>query len=76
MPHAVVVESALCGERFSEWRQDIAAEVPEFVFIELVEDSRSFEMSGFGPAGMARVGRDVIAQSLPAALLFELSRGH
>lgn len=75
LPHAIVVESVLCGDRFAELRQDIAAEVPEFVFIEIIEDSRAFEMSGFSPAGMARVGRDVLAQSLPSALLFELARG-
>jgi hypothetical protein len=75
LPHAIVVESVLCGERFGELRQDIAAEVPEFVFIEIIEDSRAFEMSGFNPAGMARVGRDVMVQSLPSALLFELARG-
>ncbi len=75
LPHAIVVESVLCGDRFSELRQDIAAEVPEFVFIEIIEDSRAFQMSGFSPAGMASVGRDVLAQSLPSALLFELARG-
>jgi CheY-like chemotaxis protein len=75
LPHAIVVESVLCGERFNELRQDITAEVPEFVFIEIIEDSRAFEMSGFNAAGMARVGRDVMAQSLPSALLFELARG-
>jgi len=75
LPHAIVIESALCGERFNELRQDIAAEVPPFVFIEVVEDSHAFEMSGFAQAGMARVGRDAIAHSLPSALLFELARG-
>jgi hypothetical protein len=75
LPHAIVVESVLCGDRFSELRQDIAAEVPEFVFIEIIEDSQAFEMSGVSPVGMARVGRDVMAQSLPSALLFELARG-
>ena len=75
LPHAIVVESMLCGERFGELRQDIAAEVPQFAFIEIVEDSRAFEMSGFSAADMARIGRDAIAQSLPSALVFELSRG-
>ncbi len=75
LPHAIVVESLLCGDRFDALRHDIASEVPQFVFIEIIEDSRAFEMSGFSPAGMARVGRDVLAQSLPSALLFELSRG-
>ena len=75
LPHAIVIEAALAGDRFVEMKQDIAAEVPEFVFVEIIEDSRAFEMSGFGSSGMARVGRDVIAQSLPSALLFELSKG-
>jgi hypothetical protein len=75
LPHAIVVESVLCGDRFGELRQDIAAEVPQFVFIELVEDSRAFQMSGFSHAGMARVGREAIAHTLPSTLLFELSRG-
>jgi CheY-like chemotaxis protein len=76
LPHAIVVESMLAGERFADLRQDIAAEVPQFVFIEIIEDSRAFEMSsGTGQTGMARVGRDVITKSLPTALLFEMSRG-
>ncbi len=75
LPHAIIVESPLCGERFAELRQDIAAEVPHFVFIEIIEDSTAFEMSGFSQASMARVGRDAIAHSLPSALLFELARG-
>jgi hypothetical protein len=75
LPHAIVVEALLRGERFDALRDEIAAEVPSFVFIEIVEEGRSFEMSGFTPASMARVGRDTIARSLPSVLLFELSRG-
>lgn len=74
LPHAIVVESLLCGERFDALRNEIAAEVPQFVFVEVIEDGRAFEMSGFTPASMARVGRDALAQSLPSVLLFELSR--
>ncbi len=74
LPHAIVVEAILCGARFSALKQDIAAEVPQFVFIEIAEDSQVFEMSGSSLAGMARVGRDAIAQALPSALMFELSR--
>ncbi len=74
LPHAIVVESLLCGPRFEKIKSEIAAEVPQFVFIEIIEDSRAFEMSGFSPTSLARVGRDVILQSLPSALLFELSR--
>ena len=31
-------------------------------------------MSGTNGATMARIGRDVVASSLPSALMFELSR--
>jgi hypothetical protein len=74
LPHAVVVESLLCGDQFDALRNDIVAEVPEFAFIEVIEDSRAFEMSGFTPASMARVGRDALGPALPSVLLFELSR--
>ena len=75
LPHAIVFESALRGERFDALRSEILAEVPDFVFIELAEEGTEFEVSGFSSSGMARVGRDAIMSSLPSALLFELSRG-
>ena len=53
----------------------ILDEVPDFVFIEILEQGSTFEMSGTNGAKMARIGRDVVASSLPAALMFELSRG-
>ena len=75
LPHAIVFESALRGERFEALRSEISAEVPDFVFVELAEEGKEFEVSGFSSSGMARVGRDAIMSSLPSALLFELSRG-
>ena len=74
LPHAIIIESIQSGERFAAFREDITDEVPGFVFIEIIEEGSTFEMSGFGGASMARVGRDVIASSLPSALLFELSK--
>jgi hypothetical protein len=75
LPHAVIIESIQAGERFANFREEIAKEVPEFVFIEIIEEGTTFEMSGFSGASMARVGREVLASSLPAALMFELSKG-
>ena len=75
LPHAIVIESIQLGERFAEFRQEILTEVPDFVFIEIVEEGSTFEMSGLNGATAARVGRAVIATSLPAALMFELSKG-
>jgi len=75
LPHAVVIESIQAGARFANFREEITKEVPDFVFIEIVEEGSTFEMSGFGGAAMARVGREVLAGSLPSALMFELSKG-
>ena len=75
LPHAIVIESIQNGERFTHFREEITREVPDFVFIEIIEEGGAFEMSGFSGSTMARVGRDVIASSLPSALMFELSKG-
>lgn len=74
LPHAIIVESIQKGGRFSHFRDEILAEVPAFVFIEILEQGTTFEMSGTNGAKMARIGREVIGSSLPAALMFELSR--
>jgi hypothetical protein len=52
----------------------IAADRPESVFIEIMEEGTIFEISGFSGTGFARVGREAILESLPSALLFELSK--
>ena len=75
LPHAIIVDSILKGSRFNHFRDEILGEVPDFVFIEILEQGATFEMSGTNGAQMARIGRDVVASSLPAALMFELSRG-
>jgi len=75
LPHAIIVESIQRGEKFATLRDEIAAEVPDFVFIEIIEEGNTFEMSGFSGSNVARVGRDVIDSSLPSALMFELSKG-
>ena len=75
LPHAVIIESIQAGERFAHFREEISAEVPDFVFIEIIEEGNAFEMSGFSGSSIARVGREVLASSLPAALMFELSKG-
>lgn len=74
LPHAIIVESILRGERFNQLREDIAREVPDVVFIEIIEEGGMFEVSGYGHAAMARVGRDAILTSLPSALVFELAK--
>jgi hypothetical protein len=74
LPHAIVYESVLANERFQRLKAGIQAEVPAFVFIEIDAEGNSFELSSVGEHQRARLGRDAIAQSLPSALIYELSR--
>jgi CheY-like chemotaxis protein len=74
LPHAIVFEAALRGEELDQLAQDIRAELPGFSFIEIVEEGRSFEISGFNGMNHARVGRAGLRQALPSALVFELSK--
>ena len=74
LPHAIVVEAVLRGDRFNELRSEVDSAGSEVVFIEIIEEGNAFEISGFGGLNMARVGRDAILTSLPSALMFELSK--
>ncbi len=74
LPHAIVFEAALRGERLDQLADEIRAEVPGFAFIEIAEEGEAFEVSGFNGQSYARVGRDGLVQSLPSAIVFELSK--
>ena len=74
LPHAIIIESVLRGDRFNELRMEVESEGAEVVFIEIIEEGNTFEISGFGGLSMARVGRDAILTSLPSALMFELAK--
>ncbi|MEY2891646.1 MAG: hypothetical protein RJA98_1554 [Pseudomonadota bacterium] len=73
-PDAIIVEGILTGERFRKWREKLVEKAPGTVFIEIIEEGRDFEMSGFDGKSMARIGRDVIEGTLPSVLIFELSK--
>jgi uncharacterized protein with HEPN domain len=73
-PDAVIIESIQRGERFARFRDELSAKAPHVAFIEIVEQGRTFEKSGFGVEALGRVGRDVIDTALPAALIYELSK--
>ncbi|MBI2732687.1 MAG: hypothetical protein HYX44_05105 [Aquabacterium sp.] len=74
LPHAIVFEGALRSGQFDQLASGIRQEVPEFVFIELANEGRAFDISSISATGMARVGCDGIANALPSALVYELSR--
>lgn len=74
LPHAIVFENELRTAAFDQMVSGIRQEVPEFVFIELSQDGRTFDISSISATGMARVGREGIGNALPSALVYELSR--
>jgi hypothetical protein len=74
MPHAIVFESVLVTERFQKLRANLVAEIANYVFIEIAAEGSSMQLSSPGEGQRAVIGRDAIAQSLPSALIYELSR--
>ncbi|RZL10194.1 MAG: hypothetical protein EOP40_07305 [Rubrivivax sp.] len=74
LPHAIVFESSLRGQRFDQLVASIRKEIPEFVLVEVLEEGSVFELSTTGNTGVARVGREAVLTSLPSALVYELAR--
>jgi CheY-like chemotaxis protein len=74
LPHAIVFEGMQRSRQFEQLADGIRQEVPEFVFVELVDEGRTFDISTISATGMARVGCEGIANALPSALVYELSR--
>jgi hypothetical protein len=74
LPHAVVYEAGQGGTRFDRMRNTLLLEVPTLAFIQITPDGRAFEVLEADGHPYASVGLDGLVESLPAALLFELSR--
>ncbi len=74
LPHAIIFESVLVNDRFQRLRSNILAEMPNFVFIEIAAEGNAMQLSTQNAGQRACLGRDAIMQSLPSALIFELSR--
>lgn len=73
-PHAVIHEAALGGEHLERLRHERLAAAPRTAFVQITEDGRKFELGPEGRHPFVNVGRAAIADSLPAALAFALSR--
>jgi len=74
LPHAVIYDAVLAGDHFDRLRANLRQDAPQLVFIEIAEQGRDFQVLEADGVPYASVGRDGLAESLPAALLFELSR--
>jgi len=74
LPHAIIVEGILRGERLDRFCESLRAEVPGFPFIDIVEEGKEFNVSDDARMERARVGQDAIEAALPSVLMFELSK--
>jgi hypothetical protein len=74
LPHAIIYESVLANDRFHKLRVGISSEMPSFVFVEVAPEGNALRLSSVGNDSGAFIGRDAVMQSLPSALIFELSR--
>jgi hypothetical protein len=74
LPHGVIFESALRGGALEQLRADLRREVPEFSFIEVLDDEHLTQLSTATADGMARISRRHLEDALPSVLLFELSK--
>jgi CheY-like chemotaxis protein len=74
MPHAVVYEASLGGQRFDRLRDELLAQARHLAFIQIAEQGKAMQVLNVGGHQLTSVGRDAIIESLPEALAFELSR--
>src|SRR6201996_3830435 len=74
LPHAIIYESVLANEKFQKLRLGISMDMPQFVFIEVAPEGGALQLSTNSAENHARIGRDAVMQSLPSALIYELSR--
>jgi hypothetical protein len=74
LPHAIVYEGALGGERFERLRREALAAAPNLAFVEVAEDSAGVEVVHQGGLQFVRVGRATLSNTLPMALSRELAR--
>jgi hypothetical protein len=74
IPHAVVYEASLGGQRFDRLRDELLARSPRLVFIHIAEQGKATQIVNVGGSQLTSVGRDAIIEALPDALMFELTR--
>lgn len=74
LPHGILFENAQRGQALERLRADVLGEVPNFCFVEVLDQEHLTQLSTATSDHMARISRTNIADALPSVLLFELSK--
>ena len=74
MPHLVIIDERLNDDSFGRLQNDITSTDPNLGFIEIADESNTFEISSWMSDSMTRVSRDVMRAHLPSVLTLELAR--
>ena len=74
MPHLIIIDEQLNDDSFGRMQNDITSTNPNLGFIEIADESNTFEISSWMSDSMARVSRDVLRAHLPSVLTLELAR--
>ncbi len=74
LPHGVVYDGALASDALDALRHELTTEMPTLAFIHIADHGKAFEVLNLAGSQVASVGREVINDALPAALMFELAR--
>jgi DNA-binding NtrC family response regulator len=74
MPHLIIIDERLNDDSFGRLQNDITSTDPNMGFIEIADESNTFEISSWMSDSMTRVSRDVMRAQLPSVLTLELAR--
>lgn len=74
LPHTIAYAALVRGLRLDILKSEILTSVPDFPFIEIEEQGTVLEISDGAGRPIAKVGRDALARTLPAALVHELGK--
>jgi hypothetical protein len=75
LPHGIVFESSLRNAEFELLFAEVMREVPDFCFVEVLDEQHLTQLSTATADGMARISRLHLDDALASVLMFELSKG-
>ena len=73
-PHVLLHDAQLAGERLARLHAELRALPQVPVLVEIADDGPRLQTAAQDPQGIARIGRGTLADTLPAALTYELNQ--